>query len=186
MKLPAVVRSALTSHRDAAQDAADGVAGVRARLAAAKGRRRDLENAERPLEEAIALADAEVDRLAAIGRNGLVTLGLTSHDPRQYGLGPGLHLKSELSHLPALLAMVGGDALKAGLRVRLAAQYAGKPGIAAHDRETQLKATDAEILDLELLDEAMVRASELSGLAVHRRADADPRAVLAPDSALPQ
>ena len=63
--------------------------------------------------------------------------------------------------------------------------YATGPGVTAAERAALLAKADAHLLEMSLVEEAIIRACEGAGMAVLRRPDADPRAVLAPDSALP-
>ena len=53
-------------------------------------------------------------------------------------------------------------------------------------RQTKLDRLGREILDLSLAEDSIIRASERLGLAIMRRPDALPAAVLADDEALPE
>jgi hypothetical protein len=53
------------------------------------------------------------------------------------------------------------------------------------ERQRQLAKIDKDLLDLELLEESIVRAGTRAGFKVRRRPDSDPRAVLAHDNDLP-
>ena len=52
-------------------------------------------------------------------------------------------------------------------------------------RAKKLARNEAQLLDLELAEEAAIRAMEAAGIDVARRPDADPRALLAADASLP-
>ncbi len=53
-------------------------------------------------------------------------------------------------------------------------------------RAKKLTRAQADLLALELAEEAAIRALEAAGLPVMRRPDADPRVLLASDTSLPE
>ena len=87
--------------------------------------------------------------------------------------------------LIALLIGANRNAFRDQLAAMLEPAYSNeaKP-ISAEEREAALHRIDEDLLDLELAEEAAIRSAEAVGLHVQRRADADPRAVLAGDDAL--
>jgi hypothetical protein len=74
-----------------------------------------------------------------------------------------------------------GEFLKGQVHVHLQ----GAETMDQTDREAKLAKIGRERLDLELSEEAIIRQAEAIGLDIGRRSDADVRAVLAHDSALP-
>lgn len=62
--------------------------------------------------------------------------------------------------------------------------FAAVPGLSENERHAALAARRGVILQLELAEEATIRAAEKAGIDLLRRADADVRAVLAADDDL--
>ncbi|TGQ94637.1 hypothetical protein EN851_03535 [Mesorhizobium sp. M8A.F.Ca.ET.208.01.1.1] len=71
------------------------------------------------------------------------------------------------------------------LAAEISAEYSAGDGPTAEAHKQMLAKLDAELLELEMAEEALLRAAEAAGIEILRRIDADPRAVLAADSALP-
>lgn len=159
------------------------------------------------VREEIAKAAAEVDRIRRLPRpreeaeadiRSLVEAGSRSFDTHL-----GDFTKPGGAQLMAVMNALNGDhgairrnqfgfmcaVAPAGMFDFLARKlddtYAGGPGLTAAERATRLSKADAHLLELSLAEEAIIRACEAAGMVVMRRAEADPRAVLAPDSALP-
>jgi hypothetical protein len=63
--------------------------------------------------------------------------------------------------------------------------YANSKQRSDAERQQALMAIDRKLLDLELIEEGMIRAADEVGLSVLRRPDANPLAVLAHQSVLP-
>ncbi|TAY68453.1 hypothetical protein [Rhizobium leguminosarum] len=78
-----------------------------------------------------------------------------------------------------------GDQLIDAVTAEIKQAYEDRPGITDQERQKRLDANDREILDAELMEEAIIRQAEQQGFSIERRVDADPRAVLAHESALP-
>jgi hypothetical protein len=78
-----------------------------------------------------------------------------------------------------------GEAFIESVKKQVKAAYGGDQGMAEKQRLDLLAKNDAEILAAELAEEAIVRHAEKQGFKIDRRSDADPRAVLAYESALP-
>lgn len=79
------------------------------------------------------------------------------------------------------LANQAAQALKEDLRTL----YENMDCIDEADRQVEIAKLDEEMLDAELAEEGIIRTAEAAGFPVRRRADADPRAVLAVDEVLP-
>jgi hypothetical protein len=84
----------------------------------------------------------------------------------------------------ALYADKWGEYIKQAMREKMAA--AGRTGLTDAKCEAKLTALDRELLDLELVEESLIRTAERGGFAIPRRHDANPLAVLADDSVLPE
>lgn len=159
------------------------------------------------IREEIATAQAEVERIRCAPRpreeaeaeiRDLVEAGARSFDPYlgRFDQPGGANLMAVMNALNGdhgaiqrnqfgALCAVAPAGMFAFLARNLDAAYAEGPGLTAAERATRLAKADARLLELSLAEEAAVRALEAAGMAVMRRADADPRAVLAPDNALP-
>jgi len=85
----------------------------------------------------------------------------------------------------ALVLAYLGDQLIESVIQQIALIYEDAPGVTDTERKKMLDENDQQILDAELSEEAIIRHGETQGLILGRRVDADPRAVLAADEALP-
>lgn len=75
--------------------------------------------------------------------------------------------------------------IKQSMQEGLRELYEGLDWVDEADRQAEIAKLDQEILDAELAEESIIRTAEAAGFPVRRRAEADPRAVLATDEALP-
>jgi len=76
--------------------------------------------------------------------------------------------------------------MRAALTERLIdARIAGAKTASVAKKRADLAALDADLLAAEMAEESLIRSAEASGIEITRRRDADPRAVLAADAALP-
>ncbi|TGQ01415.1 MULTISPECIES: hypothetical protein [unclassified Mesorhizobium] len=78
----------------------------------------------------------------------------------------------------AVVADLASDAMKAKIRTA----YETKPGISDQDRKAELLRLDQTLMEAELVEEELIRNATRAGINLLRRADADPRAVLAADA----
>jgi len=151
-----------------------------------------LQRAPLPVSEALRRFDAWADQAATAAVDGL-DLGRLL-DPQAQGdlrlpLGPrsGDTLPDTR---PAVEALFGLIAL--ACRDQLRQTIAGQLGDLVHDRETltdgerraRIAEVEAQIKQAEALEERAVRELEGAGVAVARRADADPAIVLLADTTL--
>jgi len=139
--------------------------------------RDDLASRPLPLEHAVEAMEAALERqaeqaVADINMSGLMRPG---------GREPSLNLDA---HDRASLAFAAARKdIAALLRERLEARYESGPEPLSREQKAQkLAALDDEILSAELAEEACIRELEVAGIAFMRRADADPRALLAADA----
>lgn len=164
--------------RSAPGDLADGVSGIRAKIDSLKAEREQVEKRPPPLAVAIARAEKWVDRRANAARNSLPSLGVFC--------GPDYE---DQGYLPFEYMAAGylAPLIKAALKEDLTSRYeaAGQDEISDEERREELRSIDRQLLDAELTEESLIRAAEMAGFALSRRADADPRAVLAMEEDLP-
>lgn len=163
----------LTSHK-AAFAALEEIEGIRARVTEAKVVLAELAAMPVPQAEAEAALDAALARLSERGAEALTITSLTR---------PRLHpdFAPELSHFDVVALLIGlnAQAVRKVVGAKLKAFYAGRAILAPAERDARAKKVGAELLELELAEEAAIRKAEQAGLPVDRRADADPRATLA-------
>lgn len=87
--------------------------------------------------------------------------------------------------LLGLLIATSMPALRKIVQGQLEDLTLGKETLSPTARAKKLAAAEARLLEVELQEEAAIRALEAAGIAIERRADADPRALLANDDSLP-
>lgn len=186
----------LTGTRSAVTDAMDSLDVIRARVAEKRAELEEIRRAPIPVSEAL----ANFDRWAADRAEDAVSRLRPEHlvDPA--------HPAGEL-RLPDFSARVQGELHRAGDRAddllwslilatalpavrniveeKLEAAVAGRECLTAAERVERVTLAEAELLHLELSEEALVRSLEGAGLPVERRADASPAAVLCAQASLP-
>jgi len=166
-------------------DLLDDVDECRDQIGALRKERAAVENAPRPLAETIDMLDQHLDRIAT---NAVDALSL--HHLRDRNTAFALRLSQsgqpgvEVTNLLGLLVAVAREPLREIVAAQLGDLDLACPGLSDQDRAQKLAALDAAILRAELAEEHALRALERHGVAVARRADAHPLAVLAADAAL--
>lgn len=85
----------------------------------------------------------------------------------------------------ALIMATALPALRSIVEEKIEAAVSGRETLTRNERVERIERAQAELLALELQEEATVRALEAAGLPVERRADASPQAVLASAASLP-
>ena len=199
MKVLNDLKALISGSRAGATGVADGIAELRQRRIDLLDRRDDVSARPVPFEEAAAALRRDLEAMGAEALEGIALGGLMRPEraprfrpekpaPRlvNMGDGPPVVLPPGGPDPLALLAAAVPDALAAAIEARLAAAYENAPEpITAADKAAELARIDGELADLERAEEAAIRAAEAAGMSVLRRGDADPAAVLAPDSALP-
>ncbi|MDO9417963.1 hypothetical protein [Pararhizobium sp.] len=172
-----LISGILKGSRAAGQTISDGLEAIREEITALKEKRD--ESSFLPVDEASACQ--RVDLLVA-----RLSLEAQKHAP-----GPERFTSSpEHWRLPScepaqlLFAYMAGGLAEA-IKQEVRKIYEDGAGLTDAERSKRFAALDHEILQAELIEEAIIRTSEASGFKVLRRFDADPRAVLAHESALP-
>jgi hypothetical protein len=87
--------------------------------------------------------------------------------------------------LYGLILATAMPAFRSIVEERIEAATAGRECLTAAERVERIERAEAELLDLELQEESVVRSLEGAGLPVERRADASPVAVLCAAVSLP-
>ena len=168
----------LAGQKKATAAISDGLAELRMRRLRLLDERDELASRPVPKDEALAALDRDIDELVAIAKRETNVRSLTrAGNPAWTIPANGI--------LIALLIGANRNAFRDQLAAMLEPTYSNdaKP-ISAEEREAALHRIDEDLLELELAEEAAIRSAEAVGLHVQRRADADPRAVLAGDDAL--
>ena len=158
-----------------ARKAVDELRALRARLL---DERDALINRPRPFDEAV---DAAERAVAAEAQRALDSVHLPALMRPGDGRGPRLDLNDQ--QVAALALAASRDGVVELIRARLEQAYADAPEpISAADKAAELERLDAQLLEVEMAEEASIRELERGGFEVMRREDADPRATLAADS----
>ena len=164
--------------RAATADVAKGVEQIRIAIVVAQDEAAGIAALPIDRARAIAAVDAGIASLADRFDDRMLVAALTRpHDGR-----PRLALESMT--VP-FLAAIAPDMLRAALVERVDAFYEGRDDLPEAERARRIEQLEDRILELELAEESAIRAAERAGMAILRRADADPRAVLAADDCLP-
>lgn len=183
----------LTAGRAAIADAHAELERLRDAVVAAKAQVTAIERAPRPVSEALDAFDAWADAAATSAIDAARVDLLV--DPSSQAAGLRLpvvlaagqvvpNVEAAANVLLGLLALVGRTELRRVIEGQLTDLTDGRQTLGAAERQKKIERAQADLLAAELADEAAVRAMEAIGLDVARRPDADPRALLAADSAL--
>lgn len=166
---------------------------VRETIATLRTERDRVARAPRPASEILSLLDDHLDRLATDGIDALRLGRLTRRDEPVSLVLPH-HIDKTTASVdasPATRALLGiiiatnRQAFREIVKGQVEDLTRDRPGMSDDELSAKLAALDAEILSAELSEEAAIRSLEVSGVNILRRSDADVRAVLADDSAVP-
>lgn len=173
------IADAITGAGKAAGDVRKAVEAMRADRLRLLDQRDEIEAMATPREEALAALDAGLDNLADKAVEALSIASLT-RPARAPSFAPSV----PEGDLFGLLIAANREAVREIIVDRLDEFYAQHAAMSAADKAAAIVKIDAELLDLELAEEGAIRAAEAAGLAIERREDAAPAAVLAADTAL--
>lgn len=190
------IKNRLASMRAAPTPINDLLASVddmREQIASLRAEREKVSRAPRPASETLAALDQHLDDLAtsAVDRLSLnrltnrtnpVSLSLPFHVDRET---TATDASAACTVLLGLLIATSRPAIRQIIEGQLQDLTKGRPGLTDDELHARLAELDREILNAELAEESAIRALEGAGVAVLRRPDADVRAVLAADAALP-
>lgn len=173
------IAAAITGAGKAAGDVRKAVETMRTDRLQLLDNRDAIEAMATPRDEAIAALDAGLDSLADRAVEAVSISSLT-----RPARAPTFVPNVADGDLLGLLIAANRDNIRDIIVDRLDEFYAQHAAMSAADKAAAILKIDAELLDLELAEEGAIRAAEAAGLAIERREDADPRAVLAADTAL--
>lgn len=161
--------------RAAALSALDSIPAIQGRITDAQSALKTLRAAPASREEMLSAIDAGLDRYAENARSAfdISTLLASDSAPRFNPRDP------HVSDIVGLLVLTDRDLIRGLIVDRIDRALANREGIARTERTARIAEAEAALFDLELEEERTVRIAEAAGLAVQRRPDADPRAVLA-------
>lgn len=178
MNIQSDLKKLLAGSRKAAASVSDGLQELRLRRLRLLDERDATAARPVPKDDALAALDRDINELVDIAKREANVRSLTRADNPSWTI-------PQNGLLIGLLIGANRDAFRDQLAAMLEPAYAnGAKPISADEREATLRRIDDDLLDLEIAEESAIRASEAAGLSVLRRADADPRAVLAADDEL--
>lgn len=169
----------VSQSRKAADELSEGLESVRAaRIASLNAEREAIATVEVSMAE----AEARVDQYMSELRGPLADFYVG------HFMAAGKFDKP-LPKDPGLLALaLSGEQLGEYVKKKMRRQMeqSGHTGLSVAEREAKLTAINRELLDLELVEESLIRTAERGGFEVLRRHDATILAVLADDSLMPE
>lgn len=124
------------------------------------------------LEDAIAAANASVDRMASQGAPDLRDTIRSASDvewPKDTFFVKDLSASIETQYGTSFLCWLDPDAVKKKLAAEIRTKFNGTVGISAKDRRDKLAVIDAKWLELQRIEEAVCDAVEAKGQTVDRR-----------------
>lgn len=175
------VRAKVAAARRALSTSGEGIEGIREAIRALESERERERGAAVPLAEAVEAVDQLIGRLAAHAQHASLSTVIAAAE-----LGRVASVDLHSRQVGASFGFIV-DALRPALRDCLIAaleeRYAElQPGLPRDARAERLAELDHQILDLSRQEEQLVNELAESGLAIDRRGDADPRAVLGLDA----
>lgn len=156
---------------------AERISEIRDRIIGLSNERADMERVPRTREEITEALDRWIDREASqwepAGIRGLVQSASISSLEL---VGPN---RAGNRNWQAAMCALAPETIRARLLEAAETHLAAhETTITAEQAANRIAELDTEILDLERQEEALIAESESAGTPVHRRGDADPRAVL--------
>lgn len=173
------ITAAIGGAGKAAADVRSAVENLRSDRLRLLDERDAIEAMATPREEAVAALDAGLDQLANRAIDGMSISSLT-----RPARSPSFDPRVPEGDVFGLLIAAKREAVREIIIDRLDEFYSQHAAMSAIDKAARTAEIDAALFDLELAEEGAIRAAEAAGLAIERREDADPRAVLAADISL--
>lgn len=161
-----------------ARQVAENVESLRENILTLRASQRDIE--QLPVEEQEALNRVErwiAHHTANVSSRSVLTTSMFGSCPKNWRFPEG--------QLADAVAIYLAPQVEAAMKANVRRFYQTTSGVSEGERSDRLDEIDRQILDLELAEESIIREAEKYGMTLQRREDADPRAVLAHDSALP-
>lgn len=154
-------------------------------IATLRADRAKVENAPRPFGDIMADVEEFFDRAATSAIDCLSLHHLTARNAGgEIRLSQSGHPTVEAASLFGLLILTNRDKIREVVAGQIEDMLAARPALEEDQRQARLAQIDREILTAELAEEGALRALELQGVSIARRADLNPLIALAADSAL--
>jgi hypothetical protein len=175
---------------DAFGEFTDTVESIRQKIAPLREELHRLARAPYSREEAAAHWDAQLETLVKRGMAQIDVRPITQPNPKGGAARvrlPSIAPRSGLGADDVIALMIAfcGDGPRKAMATLLDAYYEERDGISAREREERRSDIEKELLDLECIEERLIRDAKSVGLAIRRRPGAEPRAVLATGESLP-
>lgn len=179
-EMTASIAKTLSNARSVSNVIGDSLAQIRSQIDDLKFRRDEIEALPVAAEVAVDRAEKWAEREVAQARQAAPT-------PSYFSVSQKMWAEVYMPNCEpgAILLAYMGEAFVESVKMQVKAAYGDDRGTTEKQRLGLLAQNDAEILAAELAEEAIVRHAERQGFKIDRRRDADPRAVLAHESALP-
>ena len=171
------LKSAISLARKAVDDAAASIDRLRVDISALKQQREAIASAPLPLPDALAGLRAHLDHLAEQAASDLNGIAISAAG----GAAPSAYLALWPQRNPLqLIAALARPQVEEALAGVVERHYRdnGLTGLTPAERDAQLAEIDQRITALEHEEEQTILQAEELGLAIPRRADADPATVL--------
>lgn len=167
----------LASVRSAQDQMVNGVLSIRDRIAELTAERAELQAL--PVRKAIA-----VERLEAWVRSIKMIPGTPTLTPSAFSVNaPGYSVPR--SDFDTAIASFAIPLIRQSALSMLETHYETIGKVDDEVNQDKITSLNRKLFDLEMAEESIIRAADKNGFEIRRRGDADPRAVLAPDKAMP-
>lgn len=188
------ILKAMTSARAATEDALRVLDALREAVAAKRQEISAIQSAPVTVDMALAAFDRWAAQTAtdAVDRLGVNYLLHPSHKSGALTLpvaglpGGGRDATPAAETLLGLVLLTGRVQVRQVIEGQLRDLLAGREAMTDSTRAKKLKQAEDELFEAGCSEEALIRTLEQAGVAVHRRADADPAVVLLHDDCLPR
>lgn len=170
----------------------DALAAIRDKLAKRRDERQAVVDAQVPASVVIEQARSAVEALAERGQPNVMGC-IEGGAPFRFAAGAlepvtrgGSGYVQSSIDASALLAWLFKDELVSRIETLIRENADDASALTDAERKSRLEQIDAEILQIERVEEAVIEALHAEGLAVMRRSDCDPRAVLGVEGRAPR
>lgn len=176
MKALDKLKQAFAKQADAARSVQETVEAVRDQIIATGNDLAQLRATPEPQASAETALDREIANHMAAAQAALSreVAGLSGIARR-----PVMNLDPSPEEALSLQIALNPQGFRKLIAAELAEFYKGREAMPRDQRDARIKEIEAELLALETTEEGMIRQAEAAGIEILRRANADPRAVLA-------
>ncbi|QND58224.1 hypothetical protein [Mesorhizobium huakuii] len=178
MTLAVKLAGMLKAAKSASVEVTEGLDALRAEISDLKAKRNQVESTPVPKQEALKRLDAFLAQLGERAERFFYAQVFTQREDYR----PPAILPSNMGEVALGFA---APLLRERVAALISESYGTGDGPSTEAHRQIVTKLDADIFELELAEEALVRNAEAAGIEILRRADADPRAVLASDDSLP-